>query len=119
MNIGAVTTGSVTTAVWAAATRSLTTEANTKTAIGAISQSVLAGAIADLRPAAGVFRHLTIDVDVATTFALSVYDGTTFPQTQNQAIGVYSGVGNATRGLSVKNTSAGAANLDYCGYDQI
>ena len=117
MIINSIPLAQISSAVWGAATRNLSTEANTKTAIGATNTPVAAGAILDLRPAAGVFREVTLNDGLQASMHNIYYDGTTVVDTSTSAVQAGHPNTNA-HGMCIKNSSAGSLNTNYFGYDQ-
>ena len=123
MNFGGISTGSIATAVWALATRVLTSLAANYADASSINVSVTNGTTLDLRPAAGKMRHIAIFAPVAATgnWTMGTYDGTTFRG------GPASGAGTAaqiaavpsthTFGAAVNNSGTGANPIDACGFD--
>lgn len=102
------------TLVWTHAARQATVDPASYTLIQARS-SLAAGAILDVRPAAGKFRRVTIaaNLPAQVTMLFGMYDGTNFDQGAAAAQYVQiNGYANATRGVSVKN-SDGAATATY------
>jgi hypothetical protein len=80
MNIGAVTTGSVASAVWTIATRTITNwGAGIVTVANAVNQTLAAAASIDLRPAAGFYVRAQVGVgggSLTTPPNLQLNDGT-------------------------------------------
>jgi hypothetical protein len=111
MNIGAVTTGSVASAVWTIATRNLTRLGPTMVVVTTTTNTVIAGAgSVDLRPAAGVTRKILIGAKSAggTGIQVHCWDGTvTFNLgTPGAASGTvaYVGVSDSSVGMRLLNT---------------
>lgn len=113
MNINSTTSP---TSVWTNTLRTLTTEANTKTGIGSATVSVGAGLILDLRPAAGVFRIVVGNTAFQNNIDTGIYDGATFSAVAIQSNPVTIPCGSAV-GAAIKNSTAGALNASYSGFD--
>lgn len=111
MNIGAVTTGSLASAVWAATTRNLTSlGAGAFTPVSSINTSIANGAQLDLRPATGKWRDIlaanTAQANVLMTYSL--YDGVTL---RNVLIGLT----NTAAQLIMKGSNAFGPAINNAG----
>jgi len=104
------------TLVWTHATRQLSSLAANLTGIQSINTSVGAGAVLDLRPAAGKFRHVSISQESGTGCVAALYDGAT-AILDVSAVKMVTLVGNNTVGPAAKNASGGALPVAYSGYD--
>lgn len=133
MFISSISTGSIASSVWTNTTRNLTNPSGvfsdavrTLTSIAATFSAVSGrsvvgtGVTLDLRPSAGVFRHIVVgDTTQTSTAQVVLYDGVNADQ-----VGICNsnvtggGVGNSTRGISYRNNSAGNLTATYCGFDR-
>jgi len=120
MQVWIASPAGIATSVWTVGSRTLTADPASPAAIAG-RQALAAGTVLDLRPAAGAFRRVSAAcIAVSGAGFCGLYDGTNFDQENAQTseyVGVYSGFGNSTRGLSVKNTTASSQTVSYCGYD--
>jgi hypothetical protein len=119
MNINSFTGNQVAASVWAAATRTLTADPTPYTDVTANGVSLAAGIVLDLRPAAGKRRFVSMIAGNAS-MVLGSYDGATFTQISTNAANsiVTTAMNNATLCMTIKNTSGGALNYWYCGWDR-
>lgn len=107
------------TFVWTHAARTLTADPTPYTDITANGVSLGAGVVLDLRPAAAHRRFVSI-ISGSASNLLGSYDGTTFTAigTNTSATIITTTCNNATLGMTIKNTSGGALNYWYCGWDR-
>lgn len=132
MNINSISANSIAASVWTVATRNLTNPSGvfsdatrTLTSVASVFAAVSGrsvvgtGVVLDLRPAAGVFRELVIsEITQASTAQISLYDGVNSDTvgTANTGVAQHT-TGNATRGGSFRNNSAGNLTAVYAGFD--
>jgi hypothetical protein len=116
MNIGGFSAAQVAQAVWQNTTRTVTSIAASMSAINVIRQSVASGVILDLRPAAGVFRLISMGVD-GTNATAGYYDGTTFAGFGSTNTISAVGCNNSAYGLVLKNPAGIAEAQNASGFD--
>jgi hypothetical protein len=119
MNINSIPGANIAASVWTNVTRTLTADPTPYTDITANGVSLGAGLVLDLRPAAGKRRFVTF-IATSATMLLGAYDGATFTgiatNTANTIVTHTSN--NSTLGMTIKNSSGGALNYWYCGWDR-
>jgi len=109
---------SLSTTIWAAATRNLTTIVNNFLTVN--SQGVLAAStILDLRPSTGYFRHVFVtDVSAVSTTLFGLYDGAFFRGVQGTNVMPNAFiVGINAFGPAVNNTSGAGVGIYGAGFD--
>jgi len=119
MQINSFNATSLAGAVWANATRTLTSDPSSPTAV--FGRSTLAATtMLDVRPGVGAFRNITVLMDDVTThFTIGLYDGTNYDAvfTGVAVPSLPSGFGNATRGVAINNTDSSGHTVAYAGWD--
>lgn len=115
MRIQTPPAGAIASAVWALATRTLTSLAGNYSAVsGRVTPA--ASAITDLRPTAGKYSFLSV-TGLNSLSRAGLYDGTNFDATGTGGTtsGSWAGPGNSTRGLATQDQGS-ATLFAYAGW---
>jgi len=117
--VGGVNAATVASAVWSAATRSLTNlslliQGNYNTVHGSLAASTNV----DLRPGATQLNIIVVGSEGGSNAIAAMYDGTTFrPVTVvNASAFTQAFYGNSAFGGALQNTGAAALPYDVCGW---
>jgi len=138
MNINTLTSSGVATSVWNNATRSLTADPATDAGSAALvwghatrtlsadsvtfstfqtRTSLANAATLDLRPAAGKTRWISVGCGFASVCPV-IYDGTNLDgQLSATSATIFSGFGNNTIGIAMRNANGATQSVSYCGMD--